>query len=517
MPLSSHPDQATMNTFSNLNRRRFLIASSSALSLSPVSQASQTRVDPQITAAKPLAPHKANANTSARWLSSHRGAFWQDLSDSLETLDSGHYDVRVHTDSAFQVIDGFGACFNELGWDALSLLSEDDRSRVLHDFFGSDASGKTSMGFTHCRMPIAANDFARGWYSYNETADDFEMNNFSIKRDESSLIPYIKEAQKHQPNLTLWASPWSPPSWMKTNGHYAQNVYSDSSKSNGLSADRVVLEGQDGFIKDARYYKAYALYFKKFIESYRQRGIDVSMVMPQNEFNSNQVFPSCVWTPEALAEFIPYLHEAISPLNVELFFGTLERPDTQLFELAYAHPQVKSAIEGIGFQWAGRDAVKFLNYDHPELKLYQTEQECGDGKNDGRFARYTWDLMRDYMESGVNVYEYWNMALVKNQASSWGWKQNSLITVDPVTKSYHFTPDYYTLKHVCHFVKPGARRVDAQSWTGYDNALAFTNTNGEQVLIIQNDMPEAMSVRIGISGAVLKAKLPANSLNSIAL
>lgn len=490
------------------NRRQFLIASSATAGLATAAYNTMAAEKTHSTLEQSLA---------ARWVSSRKGEVWRDLSGSLTMLDESQSDVRVATETEYQVIDGFGACFNELGWDALALLNADDRQQVFQDFFGSSDTSQRSMGFTHCRMPVAANDFARDWYSYNETPNDFAMDNFSIERDQSSLIPYIKEAQKHQPDLMIWASPWSPPSWMKTNGHYAQNVYSNSEQSNGLAADKTVNEGQDGFIQEEKYFKAYALYFRKFIEAYRSQGIDISMVMPQNEFNSNQVFPSCVWTPEGLARFIPHLYEQVGQLGVELFFGTMERPDTQLFERAYADPNVKSVIKGVGFQWAGRDAVKFLHYTHPELKLFQTEQECGDGKNDWRLARYAWDLMRDYMESGVNVYEYWNMALVKGQASSWGWKQNSLISVDPQTKSYQFTPDYYMLKHVCHFVKPGAQRVDAKSWTGYDNALAFVNPDGEQVIIIQNDLPETLPIRIGIAGNVLMAKLPANSLNTLSL
>lgn len=489
-----------MKTYFKPNRRQFLAASSSSLALPMLGCATSSRFS------------KSSA-VSPRWVSSSKDAVWHELSEHLQISDGGQSDVRVAKDQPAQIIEGFGACFNELGWDALSLLPTNTREAVLADFFKPGNDTARGMGFTHCRMPIAANDFARDWYSYNETDQDFSMDQFSIARDETALIPYIQAARHYQPNLSLWASPWSPPVWMKTNKHYAQNV----SDKNDLQPEQVMLEGQDGFIQDERYFKAYALYFKKFIEAYRAQDIPIEMVMPQNEFNSNQSFPSCVWTPEALARFIPHLHSAVGPLGVSIFFGTLERPNTKLFDRAYDNPEVRDVIKGIGFQWHGRPAVPFLAREHPELKLYQTEQECGDGKNDWRFARYTWDLMRDYMRAGVHVYQYWNMALVKNKPSTWGWNQNSLIVVDPNTKTYRFTPDYYMLKHVCHFVEPGAQRVNAKSWTGYDNALAFVNTDGREVLVIQNDQPDVLPVRIGIAGKIATAALPPNSLNTISL
>ena len=86
---------------------------------------------------------------------------------------------------------------------------------------------------------------------------------------------------------------------MKYNKHYA-SAYTgenyDEKYRNGLPADKVGHEGTDMFIQDPLYLKAYALYFSKFIEAYKKQGIPIFAVMPQNEFNSAQIFPSCCWT-----------------------------------------------------------------------------------------------------------------------------------------------------------------------------------------------------------------------------
>jgi glucosylceramidase len=78
-----------------------------------------------------------------------------------------------------------------------------------------------SGNFTICRMPVAVNDFARDRYSYDETEGDFEMKNFSIVNDLQTLVPFIKNAKQYNPALKIWASPWSPPTWLKYNKHYA--------------------------------------------------------------------------------------------------------------------------------------------------------------------------------------------------------------------------------------------------------------------------------------------------------
>ena len=117
------------------------------------------------------------------------------------------------------------------------------------------------------------------------------MEHFSIANDRETLIPFIREARRFQPELKLWASPWSPPSWMKHNGHYAAAYTGDEYEPkyrNGLPIDGIGQERTDMFIRDSLYLWVYALYFTKFIRAYVAEGIPVFEVMPQNEFNSAQ-------------------------------------------------------------------------------------------------------------------------------------------------------------------------------------------------------------------------------------
>jgi glucosylceramidase len=424
-------------------------------------------------------------------------------------------DVIVQTERPQQTIEGFGACFNELGWTSLAALDVEERDGIFRELFAPDVGAN----FTLCRMPIGANDFARDWYSYDEVPGDFALEHFSIANDLETLVPFIKSALAHQPSLKLWASPWSPPSWMKTNQHYAAALPMpwQPGVSNGLRPDQVGKEGTDMFTQEERYFRAYAAYIGRFVDEYRTLGINVGMVMPQNEFNSAQVFPSCTWTPAGLARLIAYLGPEMAERSVDFFVGTLERLDERLVEVSLGDPEAGKYIAGAGFQWAGKGAIAGIHRNHPRLKLYQTEQECGDGRNDWRYCRYVWSLMKHYLQNGAGAYLYWNISLQQGGVSRWGWAQNSLVTVDAAAKTFVYNHEYYLMKHVSHFVRPGARVLETASWTGYENQLAFVNPDGSTVVVMQNDLSEAMSVRLKIGDRVIAPTLPADSFNTFVM
>ncbi len=457
------------------------------------------------------AQNVVSTNTTAVFVTTTASAPWQETTVRARGWNWDDLDVQVNLESSQPVIEGFGACFNELGWTSLQALSESDREAVLQELF---TPGK-GANFKICRMPVGANDFSRGWYSYDETPDDFAMQHFSIANDLETLVPFIQSAKKYNPALRVWASPWSPPTWMKTNRHYAEVQQSPDLPSNGLRPDQVGKEGQDLFIQEERYFEAYAKYFGKFIDAYKQQGIEVFMVMPQNEFNSAQTFPSCTWTPEGLARFLHYLGPAMEQRNVQVFFGTYERGIRELLDRVMADPKARQWIKGIGMQWAGKNAVNAIHKQYPELRIYQSEQECGNGKNEWTYAGYSWNLMKHYLKNGTAGYMYWNLSLKEGGRSQWGWPQNSLVSVDAETKRYRFTYDYYLLKHVSHFVPPGARRLETDGT--FDDVLAFGNPDKSVAVILRNETARESQVDVNIAGAKTFLTLPPDSFCTLLL
>jgi glucosylceramidase len=116
----------------------------------------------------------------------------------------------VNTSDVRHSIEGFGGCFNEKGWDALSVLSSAQRTKVLVDLFSP-----TGLRWGFNRMPIGSSDFADNYYSLDDSPGDFHMANLTLARDKMKLLPYIKAAMAVNPALQVWGSPWTGPEWLK--------------------------------------------------------------------------------------------------------------------------------------------------------------------------------------------------------------------------------------------------------------------------------------------------------------
>jgi O-glycosyl hydrolase len=74
------------------------------------------------------------------------------------------------------------------------------------------------FGFALRRTNIHSCDFSSDSYTYAQPGDK-DLVHFSIDHDRRYRIPFIKAALAAAPQpFKLFASPWSPPEWMKTNG-----------------------------------------------------------------------------------------------------------------------------------------------------------------------------------------------------------------------------------------------------------------------------------------------------------
>jgi glucosylceramidase len=493
-------------------RRQFVTALGSAATIAAV--------EPTIGAvpASTRGPRvSASGNDAgARWVCTTQQQPWQSrngIQVGAPGADLFAMDLAISLDEPQQRIDGFGAAFTEKGWQALQTLPPAQRSVALDQLFKPGTGANLAL----CRTPVGANDISRGWYSYDETDGDFALEHFTVANDRDTLLPFIRAAAERQPELQVWASPWSPPTWMKSNRHYAMAKAWPGNADNGLRDDQRGMEGKDYFIQEDRYFDAYARYFRRYVEEYAKEGVRIFRVMPQNEFNSAQPFPSCCWTPAGLARFIPFLGRELGKVGVDIYFGTLERGNADLLTHVLNDPAAGPFVKGIGVQWAGKRALPVIRDRHPQLPVWQSEQECGVGTNDWHYVHYTWSLMKHYFNNGVSAWHYWNMAMPTGGMSGWGWPQNSLLTVDAGAGTWRLNPDYYLLAHASHFIKPGAHRLALASYFGYDNLLAFRNPDGELVLLLQNEMTEPLRIRIMIGQRLLTMTLPADSFNTVTL
>ena len=426
-----------------------------------------------------------------QWIATTRKQAWQNASCAPGQAREVNLQIG---DERRQTWEGWGGCFNELGWMALSAVTAAQREEVLKALFDPGEGCR----FNLCRLPIGASDYAAEWYSHNENDGDLAMERFSIARDRQFLIPYIKAAQALRPDLKFFASPWSPPTWMKFPRAYNYGT---------LRWTPEIL-------------RAYALYFVKFVEAYRQEGIRISQIHPQNEPVADQKFPSCLWTGTQLRDFIrDHLGPAFAQhgLDCEIWLGTLNTDDYDGFVNAVlADPAANRFISGVGLQWAGKGMAQRVNAAWPGKKLMQTENECGDGNNTWEYAQHVFNLVHHYAINGAQAYVYWNMALAPTGLSTWGWRQNAMVTVDPQSGQVTYNPEFYVMKHFSRFIAPGAVRLETKGPLSA-NAVAFENPDDSRVVVVANPLKTERPCVLGEGQGAAALLLKPESFNTVVL
>ncbi len=448
--------------------------------------------------------------TDASWTVTTADRPWRDAGPVVLSRDTGEgFDIAIDKSLTAQTIDGFGGTFNEKGWVALSMLSPAERDEVLRAFFDPD----TGACFNICRVPIGASDYAVDRYTLDEVPGDYDMRYFSIERDRQYLIPYIKAAMEVRPDLRIWASAWTPPTWMKSNGEFDGGEMKD----------------------DPRTYDAYALYLARFLESYRAEGIDAYAVCVQNEPTISTNYPSCLWTEQQVLIFI---RNHLGPLfkargvRGEIWLGTIQDGDyTKYPATVLADEQASAYVTTVGFQWDGLYSVEWTRRHYPDKRIMQTETECGNfywkagfdpdkPQNDWNYGVYTWNKVKEYFTKGANSYMLWNMVLDQEGKSIDAlrpWPQNAAVVVDSRTKTVTYTPMYYAFKHFSHFVKPGALLIKTKTTGTWQDALAFKNPDGSLVLVLQNATVEQIPLKVKVGKKAAALMLPPESWSTLVL
>ncbi len=433
-------------------------------------------------------------------VTSASGAYWV-TTGTLTEVAGGTPTVTVNDASTAQSWEGFSGAFNEMGWEYLSMLSEGDRNRALQLLFGVDG-----CHFPIARIPMGSSDYGMDRYTLDEVPEgstDLTMSSFSIARDEERLIPFVKAAQAVRTDLRFWASPWTPPTWMK------DGPFNDDSPFDGGS-----MKG------DAATLEAFAQYFVRFVQEYAQRGIDIEIVSPQNEPGYSGTYPTCAWAPETYRDFVglhlgPALADA--SLDVGVMLGTFNggTGDSDIVNAVMGDAAASSYIEVFGFQWGTRsNATSAQQYGRA---VWQSEHQCGNypwgsgfieatAPNDHAYAVESWGLIRDWIAAGVNAYATWNVVLDTDGVgidSQRRWPQNALLTVDTAARTLNITPTYYVFRHFSQFIEPGATVVA----TSGGDAVAFKNPDGTIVTVMYNS-GGATTYVLSVGGRNLQFEMP---------
>lgn len=400
--------------------------------------------------------------------------------------------ISIFPEIEYQEIKGFGGAFTEAAATTLDKLSSKNRKKVLKLYFDEEEG----IGYNFGRVHINSCDFSLGNYTCVQE-DDETLESFNVERDSKSVIPMIKEAQKYG-DIKIMASPWSPPAYMKTTGRM----------------------NEGGKLKE-EYYDLWAEYYIKFIEAYKNEGIDIWAITVQNEPNAVQKWDSCVYTKEEERDFVKnYLGKRMDKLGVKVMFWDhnkeriIERSRTMLED-----PDCAKYIYGLAFHWYSGDHFEQLDMFkklYPDKELVFSEgcyEYClGDADTVKIGERYAHDMIGNF-NNHCSIFCDWNLLLdEKGGPNHVGNFCDAPIMADTKNDEIYIHDSYYYIGHFSKYVKKGAKRIGSSKWTADIDTVSFKNPDGSIVSVVLNRTDKDIEFNLYLNGNKVETKAEAHSI-----
>jgi glucosylceramidase len=418
---------------------------------------------------------------------------------SATWANPGSY-IEIFPNTEYQTVMGWGGTIQEKQWEAMKVLSAAGKDSIMRELF--DTSG-CNISFLRCPIGCCDFDLNENPISLNDSAGDYDMTAFSLHRDSTRKIPLIKMAQAINPNIRFWGCPWSPPRWMHDNGTF--------DKGNMKS--------------DAQTLSAYALYLEKFIQGYKEAGINIEWVTCQNEPNiTDGGYPKCGWTNALELNFyknylIPQFKK--DNINAKIFLGVYccgEYADWVTYFMNDA--TVGPYIGWTSHSYQSPDWGLKATTDYPSVPFMESEAPFGPwpdvGPQNWDRGRDAFNNVADFMNNRTSVYTMWNMVNDETAKSGFDWAQMVMIQVNKTTKQVTYNSHFYAYKHFANYVKAGAKAIKYTiTGTAPNKTVAFKNPNGDYVLVFSNTSSGAMPITIKSGNVMWKASLPANSFSTV--
>ncbi|MBK0379874.1 glycoside hydrolase family 30 beta sandwich domain-containing protein [Mucilaginibacter segetis] len=384
--------------------------------------------------------------------------------------------ITVDENTTYQGIDGFGFTLTGGSAGLLNGLGG-NQTNVLNELFGT---GNGQIGISYLRISIGASDLSSSDFTYNQTAGDVNMNNFSLAPEMQDMIPILKKIIAINPTIKILATPWTAPTWMKVN-------------TTGN-------KGYTGGSLNTAYYDAYARYIVKYIQAMQAQGITIDAITPQNEPLNPYNNPSMVMQANEQVTFInnnlgPQLHNAGLNTKIIAYDHNADVPSYATTVLAGAGQYV----DGSAFHLYAGDisALAGVHNAYPNKNVYFTEQWVGAPSNFG--GDLSWHVNNLIIGAtrnwSRNVLE-WNLASdPNNYPHTNGGCSNCLGGITVSGTSITRNVGYYIIAHASKFVRPGAVRI-ASNVAGNIQNVAFKNSDGSKVVIALNTGSSSVSFKL---------------------
>jgi glucuronoarabinoxylan endo-1,4-beta-xylanase len=372
-----------------------------------------------------------------------------------------------------QTIRGFGV--SEAWYGSMT-------SSEISTLYGTDSG---DLGLTIMRLRIAPATWTSSTQTANTSAWTTELGN-------------AKAAQAL--GATIFATPWTPPASMKTNGSINEGSLSTTS------------------------YSDFASYLKAYVNYATSQGVSLYAVSMQNEpdwnpcdpsgtdegSTGNDCYESCLWTAAEfdtwIASYGSVLTEGKNPVKLmmpESFYFASAMSDTALND-SNAEPYISI----VGGHLYGSAPYYYTKAKNKGKDLWMTEHYLSPVSGGSTTS------IVDAIAAAKEIHN--SMTVGQYNAYVWWWAANSSSTGEEthlLNASYSPTYFGYAIGQFARFVRPGYVRVSAPSTpaTGvYLSAYSGSDSSGNihSVIVAINSNTTAASLPVYIENQTVTSMTP---------
>ena len=438
--------------------------------------------------------------------------------------------IKLLPEEKYQTITGFGGAFTESSAYLLNKLGKENRKKIIDAYFGE---GGANYSLTRTHMNSC--DFSLSNYSYAPVEGDKDLEHFSIEEDKDDLIPFIKDAMAASTEgFKIFASPWTAPPWMKDNNNYV--------------GGKLLPE----------YYDTWALFFSKYVDAYKEEGIDIWGFTVENEpLGNGNNWESMHYTPDEMTSFVqnhlgPKL-EADGKGELKILGYDQNREHLKEWvDAQFRNEETSKYFDGTAIHWYAStfevfpDELQYAHQKAPGKHLIQSEAcvdaEVSKWKDDVWYwskeaTDWGWDWApeedKKYHPKYVPVYRYardiigclnnwvdgwvdWNMVLDRQGGPNWfkNWCVAPVI-VDPENDEVYFTPLYHTIAHFSRFIRPGAIKIGLENQNNSLQVTAVENLDGSFTVVILNQESEPMDFSLVLGNRSTDIQISGQAIQTI--
>jgi len=424
---------------------------------------------------------------------------------SKQPLES-EVSVFVEPKKTFQTFLGIGGAITDASAEVFAKLTKDKQQEFMNAYYNKEKG----IGYSLVRTTIHSSDFSSGSYTYIKEGDA-DLKTFNIDHDRQYRIPMLKEAIKTAGGkLLVYASPWSPPAFMKSN--------------NNMLKGGTLLSG---------FYQSWANYYTKFVKAYEKEGIPIWGLTVQNEPMAVQTWESCVYTAEAERDFLKNFlgptmkKEGLGDKKIVVWDHNRDLMNDRA-NVIFSDPEASKYAWGMGFHWyeswAGGvsmfDNVRKVKEVYPTKNLLFTEGcvESFDAKKYQFWAngeRYGISMINDF-NNGTVGWTDWNILLDQNGGPNHvGNFCFAPIHADINSGELIYTPSYYYIGHFSKFIRPDAKRVSTAVSRSSLLSTSFLNTDGKMVTVVMNQSDKEITYNLIIASEKTIIVIPAHAIQTL--